>query len=253
RAGAGAEPAATHREEQEEEQRGAAAGHGGALSRGAHSAAAAALPGPASGARPTRRQGCGRSGFLEEGPPPPGAEGVEGPGRAAPGGRSPCGCRARRPRPEAEQRPAHAGRADPVPAARPVATQRTAAGVSRHRPHLAELRRRRAVPRRTARGRCPPRVPRQAGAGGAVGASRKWRQTGFGLRPRAAMAGLYRTVGVFGGFVAVVAAAFYPIYFRPLLMPEEYKKEQSVNRAGIVQEDIQPAGLKVWSDPFGRK
>ncbi|XP_030349140.1 small integral membrane protein 20 isoform X1 [Strigops habroptila] len=55
------------------------------------------------------------------------------------------------------------------------------------------------------------------------------------------MAGLYRTVGVFGGFVAVVAAAFYPIYFRPLLMPEEYKKEQSVNRAGIVQEDIQPA------------
>ncbi|XP_009956667.1 PREDICTED: small integral membrane protein 20, partial [Phaethon lepturus] len=30
-------------------------------------------------------------------------------------------------------------------------------------------------------------------------------------------------------------------------------KEQSINRAGIVQEDIQPAGLKVWSDPFGRK
>ncbi|XP_057261585.1 small integral membrane protein 20 isoform X4 [Pezoporus wallicus] len=55
------------------------------------------------------------------------------------------------------------------------------------------------------------------------------------------MAGLYRTVGIFGGFVAVVAAAFYPIYFRPLLMPEEYKKEQSINRAGVVQEDIQPA------------
>ncbi|XP_062492510.1 small integral membrane protein 20 isoform X1 [Pezoporus occidentalis] len=61
-----------------------------------------------------------------------------------------------------------------------------------------------------------------------------------GLCPPA-MAGLYRTVGIFGGFVAVVAAAFYPIYFRPLLMPEEYKKEQSINRAGVVQEDIQPA------------
>ncbi|XP_075355991.1 small integral membrane protein 20 isoform X3 [Mycteria americana] len=56
------------------------------------------------------------------------------------------------------------------------------------------------------------------------------------------MAGLFRTLGIFGGFVAVVAAAFYPIYFRPLLLPEEYKKEQSINRAGIVQEDIQPAG-----------
>ncbi|KAK4819227.1 hypothetical protein QYF61_027057 [Mycteria americana] len=114
------------------------------------------------------------------------------------------------------------------------------------------------------------------------------------------MAGLFRTLGIFGGFVAVVAAAFYPIYFRPLLLPEEYseslrgerlgagiwlcprarvcgpaglrgagaqagvpglrvcwglplEKEQSINRAGIVQEDIQPAGLKVWSDPFGRK
>ncbi|XP_075565712.1 small integral membrane protein 20 isoform X1 [Pelecanus crispus] len=55
------------------------------------------------------------------------------------------------------------------------------------------------------------------------------------------MAGLSRTLGIFGGFVAVVGAAFYPIYFRPLLLPEEYKKEQSINRAGIVQEDIQPA------------
>ncbi|XP_058693772.1 small integral membrane protein 20 isoform X1 [Poecile atricapillus] len=96
------------------------------------------------------------------------------------------------------------------------------------------------------------------------------------------MAGLSRTLGIFGAFVAVVGAAFYPIYFRPLLLPEEYseslrggswlgspmarsvpglegrlglllEKEQSINRAGIVQEDIQPAGLKVWSNPFGRK
>ncbi|NXH99226.1 SIM20 protein, partial [Pachycephala philippinensis] len=56
------------------------------------------------------------------------------------------------------------------------------------------------------------------------------------------MGRLFRTLGIFGAFVAVVGAAFYPIYFRPLLLPEEYKKEQSINRAGIVQEDIQPAG-----------
>ncbi|XP_064007389.1 small integral membrane protein 20 isoform X2 [Pogoniulus pusillus] len=55
-----------------------------------------------------------------------------------------------------------------------------------------------------------------------------------GWRHPAGMARLLRTVGIFGGFVVVVAAAFYPIYFRPLLLPEEYR-------------------LKVWSDPFGRK
>ncbi|XP_025893599.1 small integral membrane protein 20 [Nothoprocta perdicaria] len=67
------------------------------------------------------------------------------------------------------------------------------------------------------------------------------------------MAAASRTALIFGGFAALVAAAFYPIYFRPLLQPDEYKKEQLINRAGIIQENIQPPGLKVWSDPFGRK
>ncbi|XP_074848672.1 small integral membrane protein 20 [Carettochelys insculpta] len=67
------------------------------------------------------------------------------------------------------------------------------------------------------------------------------------------MAGITRTLLIFGGFVVVVGAAFYPIYFRPLLHMEQYRKEQAANRSGIVQEDVQPPGLKVWSDPFGRK
>ncbi|XP_060633847.1 small integral membrane protein 20 [Anolis sagrei] len=67
------------------------------------------------------------------------------------------------------------------------------------------------------------------------------------------MARLPRTLLVFGGFVGLVGAALYPIYFRPLMHLEDYKKEQAVNRAGIIQEDVQPPGLKVWSDPFGRK
>ncbi|XP_007521460.1 small integral membrane protein 20 isoform X1 [Erinaceus europaeus] len=62
-----------------------------------------------------------------------------------------------------------------------------------------------------------------------------------------------RTALIFGGFVSVIGAAFYPIYFRPLRLREEYKKEQAINRAGIIQEHVQPPGLKVWSDPFGRK
>ncbi|CAO2639919.1 Small integral membrane protein 20 [Lemmus lemmus] len=49
-----------------------------------------------------------------------------------------------------------------------------------------------------------------------------------------------RTALIFGGFISMVGAAFYPIYFRPLMRLEEYQKEQAVNRAGIVQEDVQP-------------
>lgn len=33
-----------------------------------------------------------------------------------------------------------------------------------------------------------------------------------------------RTALIFGGFVSLVGAAFYPIYFRPLMMPEEYSE-----------------------------
>ncbi|XFG04968.1 hypothetical protein AB1E19_008592 [Capra hircus] len=59
------------------------------------------------------------------------------------------------------------------------------------------------------------------------------------------------TALIFGGFIFLIGVAFYPIYSRPLLRLEE--KGQAINRAGIVQEDVQPPGLKVWSDPFGRK
>uniref|UniRef100_A0A8C2CDM6 Small integral membrane protein 20-like n=1 Tax=Cyprinus carpio TaxID=7962 RepID=A0A8C2CDM6_CYPCA len=47
---------------------------------------------------------------------------------------------------------------------------------------------------------------------------------------------------IFGGFVAAVAVAFYPIFFHPLTHTEDYKQIQKVNRAGINQADVQPAG-----------
>ncbi|XP_006024881.1 small integral membrane protein 20 [Alligator sinensis] len=67
------------------------------------------------------------------------------------------------------------------------------------------------------------------------------------------MARVPRVLLIFGSFVAAVGAVVYPIYVLPLQQIERYKQEQAQNRAGIVQEDIQPPGLKVWSDPFGRK
>ncbi|XP_054916225.1 small integral membrane protein 20 [Poeciliopsis prolifica] len=59
-----------------------------------------------------------------------------------------------------------------------------------------------------------------------------------------------KIVLVFGGFVTAVAAALYPIFVYPLTHKEEYREVQKVNRAGINQADIQPAGVKIWSDPF---
>ncbi|XP_030286535.1 small integral membrane protein 20 [Sparus aurata] len=55
---------------------------------------------------------------------------------------------------------------------------------------------------------------------------------------------------VFGGFVTAVAAAFYPIFVYPLTHKNEYRAVQKMNRTGIEQADIQPVGMKVWSDPF---
>ncbi|KAJ3585770.1 hypothetical protein NHX12_014488 [Muraenolepis orangiensis] len=55
---------------------------------------------------------------------------------------------------------------------------------------------------------------------------------------------------IFGGFVTAVAAAFYPIYYYPLVHTEDYKQVQKANRDGINQADIQPVGVKVWSDPY---
>ncbi|XP_072262463.1 small integral membrane protein 20 [Pyxicephalus adspersus] len=58
---------------------------------------------------------------------------------------------------------------------------------------------------------------------------------------------------IFGGFVVAIAATLYPIIYHPMTHIDEYKKEQEINRAGILQEDVQPPGLKVWTDPFSRK
>ncbi|XP_051285184.1 small integral membrane protein 20 [Dicentrarchus labrax] len=59
-----------------------------------------------------------------------------------------------------------------------------------------------------------------------------------------------RIVLVFGGFVTAVAAAFYPIFVYPLTHKSEYREVQKMNRTGINQADVQPVGVKIWSDPF---
>ncbi|XP_023994140.1 small integral membrane protein 20 [Salvelinus sp. IW2-2015] len=58
---------------------------------------------------------------------------------------------------------------------------------------------------------------------------------------------------IFGGFITAVAAAFYPIFFHPLTHTADYNQVQRANRTGINQADVQPVGVKVWSDPYKPK
>jgi phosphotransferase system glucose/maltose/N-acetylglucosamine-specific IIC component len=60
--------------------------------------------------------------------------------------------------------------------------------------------------------------------------------------------------GVFiGSIVGAITLAIYPIGIHPYLHPEKWQDIQKQTREGIRQEDIQPGGMKVWSDPFDRK
>ncbi|XP_075234253.1 small integral membrane protein 20 [Lycorma delicatula] len=56
-----------------------------------------------------------------------------------------------------------------------------------------------------------------------------------------------------GGCTGVLGVVFYPIFIYPMMHVDEYKKIQEYNRRGIKQEEIQPGGMRVWSDPFDRK
>lgn len=60
--------------------------------------------------------------------------------------------------------------------------------------------------------------------------------------------------GVFvGSMVGLIGLAVYPIIIYPYFHIDEYKEIQKITRKNIDQESIQPGGMKVWSDPFGRK
>ncbi|CAG0882951.1 unnamed protein product [Darwinula stevensoni] len=85
------------------------------------------------------------------------------------------------------------------------------------------------VPRASPSGKSPGRY----GHGGVMVVLRGWRYVAF-------------VAGIFGG----VGLAIYPIIVAPYLDPSKYQDIQRVTRAGINQEDIQPGGMKVWTDPF---
>jgi hypothetical protein len=61
--------------------------------------------------------------------------------------------------------------------------------------------------------------------------------------------------GVFiGGLVGLIGATIYPVIIHPYLYPEKWKKQSKEIREvnNIQQDDIQPGGMKPWTDPFDR-
>lgn len=57
-----------------------------------------------------------------------------------------------------------------------------------------------------------------------------------------------------GSIVGAIGLAIYPVIISPYLYPEKWKAQSKAIRdaAKIKQEEIQPGGMKVWSDPFDR-
>ncbi|KAG5684391.1 hypothetical protein PVAND_013626 [Polypedilum vanderplanki] len=60
----------------------------------------------------------------------------------------------------------------------------------------------------------------------------------------------WRYAALIGGLVGAITLTLYPIAIEPMLNTKKYKEIQKKNRAGIIQEEVQPAGLPVWSNPY---
>ncbi|XP_067944540.1 small integral membrane protein 20-like [Watersipora subatra] len=58
---------------------------------------------------------------------------------------------------------------------------------------------------------------------------------------------------VLGASLGLVFAACYAVIIYPMNNSDDYRVMQEKNRKGINQEDIQPGGMRVWTDPFQRK
>jgi len=64
----------------------------------------------------------------------------------------------------------------------------------------------------------------------------------------------WRYAAFIGAFVGAIGLALYPIVISPMRSPEPWQKMSKEMRESrnIKQEDIQPGGMKVWTDPFDR-
>ncbi|KAB0368400.1 hypothetical protein FD755_020166 [Muntiacus reevesi] len=85
-----------------------------------------------------------------------------------------------------------------------------------------------------------PPLPRRGH--GPAGGSRVWRVPGtrrIRVTPAGAMSRNLRTALIFGGFISLIGAAFYPIYFRPLMRLEEYSEKYQALEAHFRR-------LKAW-------
>ncbi|CAG9864114.1 unnamed protein product [Phyllotreta striolata] len=63
----------------------------------------------------------------------------------------------------------------------------------------------------------------------------------------------WRYAAFISGVVGAISLAIYPVIIDPMINTDKYKRIQEVTREGIIQENIQPGNMKVWTDPFDRK
>ncbi|KAF6034109.1 hypothetical protein EB796_007588 [Bugula neritina] len=63
----------------------------------------------------------------------------------------------------------------------------------------------------------------------------------------------YKSTLAIGLCVGIVCAGCYAAIIQPMSHVDSWQTTQRENRRGINQEDIQPGGMRVWSDPFNRR
>jgi len=76
---------------------------------------------------------------------------------------------------------------------------------------------------------------------------------GWFQRTMSQKGGLKKFMLVYGTFFGSVGLFCYGAIIFPMMNPDYFREMQAKGRAGINQADIQPGGMKVWSDPFDRK
>jgi len=64
----------------------------------------------------------------------------------------------------------------------------------------------------------------------------------------------WRYAAFIGSVVGAISLAIYPVIISPYLYPDKWRQQSKAIRDehNIRQEEIQPGGMKVWTDPFDR-
>ncbi|XP_074649609.1 small integral membrane protein 20-like [Tubulanus polymorphus] len=63
----------------------------------------------------------------------------------------------------------------------------------------------------------------------------------------------WRYTALVGGLIGLIGTAMYFTAVDPYINPNKWRSVQKITRRDIDQDEIQPGGMRVWSDPFRKR